>query len=806
MASLTGNRVPLITGALAALLVAALVWPTGVPEGAAIQAEVTREEALEFYRGHPAVTLTAGDRILIGSKYADSIDGRRDTDATVRVSASARARHQAQFDALADEAQEARSAVSRAWRFGVNPGDGVSSKFFAYAFFHDETIAFALSLAFLVVAGAGLEAAWGSLFFALFCFSAIFVSAFAQATLAPQGDPPLAGMSGLLSALLVAYWIRGWGGRFIVPGWLLLPIWLFAEYVAVRDAWFDRVDGLPWAAHAAGLGVGVLLVAAYAALGMERRRAERSDAGRSSETPALALALRAVADGQHEAAWSALSRAAEEDPADDAVAQAWWRLACDQERAGEVVQVIIPRIRAELRGGDLEQALAYWSEIVQYAPRAELEARVTTRLAESLLERGEVAGAREALRRALEDTEGLTTALAQRVVRSARALDPEIAEAAARVALADAQLDPDSREELESLVAEGSGPVAAAGEPVTAVGDDGVLDLDQPVEPDPLEVALGDETETVLLDSPEGVALALAGVEGEAFDKSSFEEDSFEDLGLPEEDDAAEPELAPLPLDSAGLSLESLGGEGAEGLSDEREAWQEAGRSSALADPSPDPDPDPDSDLDLALDLALDPDPDLAEAAGSDDSDESDLIEATILAEADVLEADALEAEEPLIEVDEALPLDEAPGGSGSLRVAKVLDGVPLAMGAESLEVEIVGRGRGQIPYQRIEALAVGAVSGLSARPVLILDLVLNWRSELDEPLKVIRLRGNDFDPIALVPQAASPLEALKELITTLSGSSAVERLPSPSAVAGDPFRRFASLAEFEVETLGIAP
>ncbi|MDG2333681.1 MAG: rhomboid family intramembrane serine protease [Myxococcota bacterium] len=806
MASLTGNRVPLITGALAVLLVAASVWPTATPEGAAIHAERTREEALEFYRGHRAVTLTAGDRILIGSEYADYIDGRRTDGAAGRPSAAARARSQAQFDALADEAREARSEVSRAWRFAVNPGDPVSSKFFAYAFFHNEAFAFALSLAFLVVAGAGLEAAWGSLLFALFCFSAVFVSAFAQAGFAPQGDPPLAGMSGLLSALLVAYLIRGWGGRFLVPGWLLLPLWFFAEYVVVRGAYLDRVEGLPLAAHAAGLGVGVFLVAGFGALGLERRRAERSDPSRSSENPALALARRALADGQHDAAWSALSRAAEEDPKDDALAHAWWRLACDQDRAGEVVQVILLRIRAELRGGDLDQALGYWFEIVQHAPQAQVEARMTTRLAESLLERGEAAGAREALRWALEDSEGLTTALAQRVVRSARDLDPKIAEAAARVALADAQLDPDSREELESLVRGGSSPLAEAGEPVSVSEGDGVLDLDQPVEPERLEVASGDESEIVELDSPEGVALALAGVEGEAFDPPVFEEASFEDLGLVEDEPGTEPELAPLLLDdSPGLSLESLGGEGAEGLSGEREAWEEPGEFETLADPSSDLHSTP------ALDPTLNPTSDFSEALASEGLNESDLIDATILADADLLDAEALEAEalegeEPLIEADEALPLDPAPGGSGSTRSAKVLDAVPLAMGAEFLEVEIVGRGRGRIPYGRVEALAVGAVAGLSARPVLVLDLVLNWTSELDEPLKVIRLRGNDFDPIALVPQAASPLEALKQLITTLAQGSAAECLPSPSAVAGEPFRRFEGLAEFEAETLGITP
>ena len=171
MASSIGNRVPLITGILAALLVAGFVWPTSTPEGAVIQAERAREEALEFYRRHSEVSLTPRDRALIGSEYVESIDARRaagDEERT-KSSARARARNQARFEALLDEALLARRGASRAWRFAVDPGDPVSSKFLGYAFFHGEPLAFAVSLAFLVVAGVGLELAWGSLFFAFFC-------------------------------------------------------------------------------------------------------------------------------------------------------------------------------------------------------------------------------------------------------------------------------------------------------------------------------------------------------------------------------------------------------------------------------------------------------------------------------------------------------------------------------------------------------------------------------------------------------------------------------------------------------------
>ena len=70
----------------------------------------------------------------------------------------------------------------------------------------------------------------------------------------------------------------------------------------------------------------------------------------------------------------------------------------------------------------------------------------------------------------------------------------------------------------------------------------------------------------------------------------------------------------------------------------------------------------------------------------------------------------------------------------------------------------------------------------------------------------MIRLQANQFDPMALVPQAVNPLEALKELIAALAENSGAERLPSASAVAGEPFHRFAGLLEFEAETLGVTP
>jgi hypothetical protein len=352
----------------------------------------------------------------------------------------------------------------------------------------------------------------------------------------------------------------------------------------------------------------------------------------------------------------------------------------------------------------------------------------------------------------VDDPQGLPTALAQRIVRSARELEPELARKAALVALEDAQLDPDSREALEALVA-GTGPVSAplatdadqpdADQPdAEPAGGEGILDLGEPMAP-------ASEPEEA---DPEPDAWEPEELDdGSAADEDELEEDEpVPELGLADDEELGAPdeiELEPGPgsggpllseIDPATLTIPSAEGGG------EGEA--------------------------------------IGEEAGGDEDDE-----------------------EPVLEVSAELLVDDEPEPVGALRSAKVIEGVPVGLGDDALEVEIRGRGLGRIPYSRIEALAVAAVSGLSARPVLVIDLVLNWSSPADEPVKLIRMQGNLFDPLALSPDAPSPVQALKDVIAQLIDRSGAECLPNAAAVGGNPFRRFDGLAEYEHEVLGVA-
>jgi tetratricopeptide (TPR) repeat protein len=656
--------------------------------------------------------------------------------------------------------------------------------------------------------------------------------------LAKPGGIPFSGASGLLAALLVAYWLRGWGGRLVLPGWMLLPLWLFAEYVIVRGVWLDRVGDPPILAHATGLAVGVLAAVGVGMLSLERRLAERADPAQSASNPALALADRAIAEGQFEAAWSALSNAAAENPEDDELVQAWWKLACEQGRAGEVVGHILPRIAEELRGGDGEMAIEYWFEIVHHAPEVEVEARIAARLGEALIERGDSAGAREALRRAVADTQGLTTALAQRVVRSARELDPEIARTAAAIALKDAQLDPASREALGALLENGDPGAEPTPSPEDEVSDSvdpapQILDLSDRIQPDddePAEspgefamLALEEEDPTIDEEGPE-----LQEIEDAVSAELGLAED--EELTAPDEADEASPGFGTIDLseiDPAALSIASPEDEielaAAEPVEGEMSEPDDADDDDSSED-SGDSFQDDSEDLESLEPLELLSEEELESVAVEEESVDPDALSASNLAEEADAGGDGLapgeiaenadedetlspsDEEDPIIELtEELLVVDDEPPAEPVLRSAKVLEGVPLGIGEEALEVEIDGRGVGRIPYSRIEALAVAAVSGLSARPVLVMDLVLNWKADPAEPLKLIRIKGNLFDPLSLAPEAESPLHALKEIIATIADRSGAECLPDSAAVAGDPFRRFQDLAQYEQAILGIS-
>jgi membrane associated rhomboid family serine protease len=138
-------------------------------------------------------------------------------------------------------------------------------------------------------------------------------------------------------------------------------------------------------------------------------------------------------------------------------------------------------------------------------------------------------------------------------------------------------------------------------------------------------------------------------------------------------------------------------------------------------------------------------------------------------------------------------------------RTARSVAATPIALDSQGLLVEVASGSKKRVPLDRIEALAVAAVGGLGPKAVVVIDVVMNWESAGGDPLKILRMRGDRFDPSALVPGTADRLEALRAFTRELLYKSATIGLPDPQSVAGMPFAAYDDLDSYERAVLGIS-
>ena len=131
---------------------------------------------------------------------------------------------------------------------------------------------------------------------------------------------------------------------------------------------------------------------------------------------------------------------------------------------------------------------------------------------------------------------------------------------------------------------------------------------------------------------------------------------------------------------------------------------------------------------------------------------------------------------------------------------------VPLGLVEQGVSCEVEGGGKTLLPYERIDAMAAGAVRGLSEKPVIVIDLVLNWMALPDEPLKVVRFRSDGFDPRRIVPDRSSALESLRVMLDTILRETGATPLPDAEAARGAPFASFESLERYNDRVLMVEP
>lgn len=91
----------------------------------------------------------------------------------------------------------------------------------------------------------------------------------------------------------------------------------------------------------------------------------------------------------------------------------------------------------------------------------------------------------------------------------------------------------------------------------------------------------------------------------------------------------------------------------------------------------------------------------------------------------------------------------------------------PLRISGKGLTVKIGDRTEEMIEFTRMHAVAVVGVHGMADKPIVLIDFVIDGKGGI-QPLTLLRLRCDRFDPRTLIPAAESSKHAMRSLVEGL--------------------------------------
>lgn len=727
---------------------------------------------------------------------------------------------------------------------GIVPGQNNWLGYFVYPFVHAGWIHFLTTALLILVLAPPVELLWGRKGFPIVLGALVVLSGIATKVLHPDLDRALCGGSSIVSALTGAVLLRFWMQKLEPFAWLkilpaledmplaslALPFWAFGV------AWGVYSALLPWAVQA-GLPSGVehsagyvtngvaLLLGAGAAFAMQQfaledsRQPHSHPAQHRKESDArfeLANVLKLRESGDAEQAFALLVHETQKSVRNRETVLLFWEMAVERRQAEQAAPALHGLIKEEIRRGASARAATLWKELATHAPQTLLEPGLLVHLFPAIRSDGGEKYALLALKQALhgKNPYPLSTALAAQIAELASELDPHVATLAARRALGAADLPDETRTKLDALLArlapaaKAPAPAArAAKAPVTKelppapfaededrslFGDSTDLSTtDDAAHPAPVEKTRAEElfalapdanVEAAPLDSLLGASTA------DANDTALAEEDDTPKSQRTEADGADEADdIPPPPPQISSYGQDPVRFEVATPKSDDKAdgaASAKAGRNLdrwlaeiGMAPPAPSP--------------AAAPVPQVAPPLPPD-----------------FTQFMAPATEKPIAPT-QAAPSTPAPAPSTAAkktafsRVA-VKSVVPVSFEQAGLLVHGSDGNPTRLAYARIQAIALAAVGGLtqSGKPILIVDLLLNWQTGGPTPLQAVRLRSDQFDPRKLCPQTDSPLQAIFEFAKTLQAQSNATLLSGFEQPGKVPV--FASLALYSEQVLGV--
>lgn len=135
----------------------------------------------------------------------------------------------------------------------------------------------------------------------------------------------------------------------------------------------------------------------------------------------------------------------------------------------------------------------------------------------------------------------------------------------------------------------------------------------------------------------------------------------------------------------------------------------------------------------------------------------------------------------------------------------KVAEGMPTQLREDAIAMQLAAGRKGRIEFAKIEALAVAEVGGLAPHPVWVIDLVLNWSAQDDPVLRVVRLRGDGFDPRMIVDAPADREQALRGFLSEILARSGATPLPDEGGATGAGVHSFESVEAYQRAVLQVA-
>lgn len=134
----------------------------------------------------------------------------------------------------------------------------------------------------------------------------------------------------------------------------------------------------------------------------------------------------------------------------------------------------------------------------------------------------------------------------------------------------------------------------------------------------------------------------------------------------------------------------------------------------------------------------------------------------------------------------------------------KVVAAVPTELTDDSLYFRLGNGRRAKVSYAQVQACAVAALRDIASKPVVVVDLLLNWNELSDAPLRSIRLRSDQFDPARLIVTSGTPTENLQAFLAEVLRRTGALPLPDEAAAHGHPFRAFKFLRGYQRRILKV--